>query len=70
MESVAGIVISESVEDAEAVSSTRAACSDAGGYVTGLVASVVVLAAVRWPAVVDESVSVEGFSRPLVESFE
>ena len=69
MESVAGIVAPEDTGDAvDDVSLVRAACSLAGGYVTGLVASVAVLLTER--EVSDEFESVEGFNRPLVESFE
>jgi hypothetical protein len=67
MESVAGIVAEGAVDE---VSPTRAACSAAGGYVTGLVASVAVLLTDRALELSVESVFVEGFNRPLVESFE
>ncbi len=70
IESVAGIAVPEGAVAVGDVTSLRAACSAAGGYVTGLGVSVTVLLAAREPGGADDTVSVGDFNLPLRESFE
>ncbi len=70
MESVVGIAVEDEGDVVEVTPAVRAACSVAGGYVTGLVASTAALLVARELVVSDESVSVEDFNLPVEESFE